>query len=99
MKPTVLHMQRVCWSGVLSVPARSVSSMTTETLMEYKRGRSVVTAQHDSRIHGMKYALHCTGYGQHVEIACATETSVVRLFNDVVAWLNVGLAHPFTARM
>lgn len=73
--------------------------MTTETLMEYKRGRSVVTAQHDSRIHGMKYALHCTGYGQHVEIACPTEVSVSRLFNEVIAWLDLGLTHPFTIPM
>lgn len=72
-----------------------------EILLRFARATEVITAEHhpDDR-GGMPYVLHIVG-GKHtgMQIHCATEQSVTRLFNEVVAARKSDTEHPFLAQV
>lgn len=75
---------------------------TTAVLARFARCTHIMTAEHhpDDKHGGMRYVLHIEG-GQHsgTVIHCSTESSVMGLFNDLVAAYKSGVAHPYLAAL
>lgn len=72
----------------------------THVLMRFSRCTETITAEHHPDDHGMPYVIHIVG-GMHsgTVIHCMTETSVIRLFDSIVAARRSGTEHPYLAEL
>lgn len=66
-------------------------------LARHGRATEVITAEHHPDDHGgMRYVLFITGGKHHgTRIHCATEESVIRLFDEIVAARKADAEHPY----
>lgn len=67
-------------------------------LARFGRCTEIITAEHHSEDHGMKFALIILGGKHHgIVIHCPTAHSVMRLFTEVIEARKTGVEHPYLA--
>lgn len=94
-----MTVHTACSARIVAQMTTTIEDDMTHILMRFVRCTETITAEHHPDDHGgMKFVIHIEG-GMHTGtvIHCATNASVLRLFDSIVAARKSGIDHPYLA--